>query len=80
MSEKSADISISPLAIYVLAAAQDSGMEYAFSSYIKSQSEEDFLGPHSLTAFRGGMAAFGTPTWRTDCAESFARMRAMGKK
>jgi hypothetical protein len=76
MSEKSADISIPPLAIYVLAAAQDSGMEYAFSSYIKSQSEGDFLGPHSLTAFRAGMAAFGTPAWRKECAESFARMRA----
>jgi hypothetical protein len=75
MCDKSADISIDPLAIYVLAAAQDSGMEHAFSSHIKSQALYS-LGPHELLGFHDGMAFFGRPSWRTDCAKSFARMRA----
>jgi hypothetical protein len=75
MCDKSADISIDPLAVYVLAAAQESGMEHAFSHYIKSQPLYS-LGPHELLGFHDAMASFGSPTWRTDCAKSFARMRA----
>jgi Type IV secretion-system coupling protein DNA-binding domain len=75
MCDKNADISIDPLAIYVLAAAQDSGgMEHAFSPFIKSQPLYSF-GPHELLGFHEAMASFGRPTWRTDCAKSFARMR-----
>jgi hypothetical protein len=75
MCDKSEDISLDPLAVYVLAAAQDSGMEHAFSPYIKSQPLYS-LGPHELLGFRDAMASFGRPTWRTDCAKSFARMRS----
>jgi Type IV secretion-system coupling protein DNA-binding domain len=74
MSGGSADISIPSLPLYVLATARAITMEYAFSPYIKSQASALF-GPHELLGFHEAMASFGRPTWRTDCAKSFARMR-----
>src|SRR4051794_22615345 len=50
-------------------------MEHAFSPYIKSQALYS-LGPHELLGFHDGMACFGRPTWRIDCAKHFARMRS----
>ena len=75
MSERRADISIAPLAIYVLATAQGNTMEYVFSPYIKSESIE-FFGPHYVRAFRDGMASFGTPAFLTDRAGRFVSIQS----
>jgi hypothetical protein len=70
MSERRADIPIAALAIYVLATAQGNTMEYIFSPYLITESIE-FFGPHSVRAFRDGMASFGTPAFLTDSAARF---------
>ena len=72
MSEHRADIPIAAQAIYVLATAQGSTMEYVFSPYLKTESRE-FFGPHYVREFREGMASFGTPAFLTDRAERFVQ-------
>ena len=72
MSERRADIPIAAQAIYVLATAQGSTMEYVFSPYLKTESIE-FFGPHHVRAFRDGMASFGTPAFLTDRADRFVQ-------
>jgi hypothetical protein len=74
MSERREDITIAPLAIYVLATAIGTTMEYTFSPYIDTASI-DFFGPHELRGC-SRLALFGTPAFLTDRAAQFVKRQA----
>ena len=74
MSERREDITIAPLAIYVLTTAQCTSMEYAYSLYLDTYNTE-FFGPHLLRDC-SRMAAFGTPAFLTDGAPRFVSIQA----
>jgi hypothetical protein len=74
MSEQRADISIAPLAIYVLTTGIGTTMEYVFSPYLDTSSI-DFFGPHELLSC-ARLAAFGTPAFLTDGAPRFVERQS----
>jgi hypothetical protein len=74
MSERREDITIAPLAIYVLATAIGTTMEYTFSPYLETESRE-FFGDHYLRDC-SRMSFFGKPAFLTDGAAQFVERQA----
>ena len=72
MSERRADITIAPLAIYVMTTALGTTMEYAFSRYLHT-TPINFLGEHRLRDC-SGMAVFGRPNFM-DIAPRFVSIQ-----
>jgi hypothetical protein len=72
MHEQNGDITVASLAIFILAAAQENSIEYAFSPYLWTYTDE-ICAPYYLKEFRESMAQFGKPSFLTEGASHFVK-------
>jgi hypothetical protein len=63
MAENNADVLIPPLALYILAAAQRDGREYALSMFVTCKGGPQLGGPRLLKGFNEAAERLGTPSF-----------------